>query len=130
VARSRRLHRAATLAAHDRIVSAAVSCRRPSGGFYLYPDFEHLRPALEEQGVDGAEALADHLLERYDIGVLSGAAFGDDPGALRCRMATSLLYGDTIERRRQALSAEDPTALPWIRESLDRLGDALGALAQ
>jgi aspartate aminotransferase len=130
VSRSRRLHRAVTLAAHERIVSASVSCRRPTGGFYLYPDFEPLRPALLERGVDGADALADHLLERYDIGVLSGAAFGDDPGALRCRIATSLLYGDTVERRRHALSAEDPTALPWIRESLDRLGGALGALAR
>jgi aspartate aminotransferase len=130
VARSRRLHRAVTLAVYDRIVSAGASCRRPGGGFYLYPDFEPLRPALLEHGVDGADALADHLLERYEIGVLSGAAFGDDPGALRCRMATSLLYGDTVERRRQALSAEDPTALPWIHESLDRLGDALAALAR
>jgi len=130
VSRGRRLHRAATLAAYDRIVSAGVSCRRPSGGFYLYPDFEPLRPALLEHGVDGADALADHLLERYEIGVLSGAAFGDDPGALRCRMATSLLYGDTVERRREALSAQDPAALPWIRESLDRLGGALDALAR
>ena len=62
--------------------------------------------------------------------MLSGVAFGDDPGALRCRIATSLLYGKTVERRRQALSSEDPTALPWIHESLDRLGDALGALAR
>ena len=129
VARSRRLHRATTLAAHDRIVSAGASCRRPSGGFYLYPDFEPLRPVLLDRGVVGADTLADHLLERFEIGVLSGAAFGDDPAALRCRMATSLLYGDTVERRRQALSAEDPTALPWIRESLQRLGDAFGALA-
>ncbi len=62
--------------------------------------------------------------------MLSGAAFGDDPGALSCRMATGLLYGDTVERRRQALSAEDPTALPWICQSLDRLGGVLGALAE
>jgi aspartate aminotransferase len=129
IARSRRLHRAATLAVHDRLVSAGVSCRPPTGAFYLYPDLEPLRPALLEHGVDGADALADHLLERFGIGVLTGSAFGDDPGALRFRMATSLLYGDTVERRREALSAEDPTALPWIRESLDRLGAAFDALA-
>jgi len=129
VARSRRLHRAATMAAHDSLLAAGVSCRPPSGGFYLYPDLEPLRPALVPRGVAGADALSDHLLERYDIGVLSGVAFGDDPGALRFRMATSLLYGDTVERRRQALTAEDPTALPWIRESLDRIASAFRALA-
>ncbi|HYB26031.1 MAG TPA: hypothetical protein VEF89_05415 [Solirubrobacteraceae bacterium] len=44
-------------------------------------------------------------------------------------MATSLLYGDTVERRRQALTAEDPAALPWIRESLDRLDAAFAGLS-
>lgn len=129
VARARRLHRATTLAVHGRLAASGVRCRRPAGGFYLYPDFEPLRPALREHGVDGADALADHLLERFRIGVLSGVAFGDEPGALRCRIATSLLYGDTVELRREALAAEDPTALPWIRDSLDRLGRAFTALA-
>lgn len=129
VGRGRRLHRAVTMALHDSLLAAGVSCRAPAGGFYLYPDFEPLRPALGERGVQSADALADHLLERFDIGVLTGAAFGDDPSALRCRMATSLLYGDTVERRRQALTAQDPTALPWIRESLDRLAGAFAGLA-
>jgi len=129
VARGRRLHRAATTALYESLLAAGVSCRPPAGGFYLYPDFEPLRPALADRGVRSGEALSDHLLERFDIGVLNGAAFGDDPGALRCRMATSLLYGDTVERRRQALSAPDSAALPWIRESLDRLADAFVALA-
>jgi aspartate aminotransferase len=130
VARSRRLHRATTLAAHRKLTAAGVSCRPPAGGFYLYPDFEPFRSALAEHGAHGGNGLADHLLERFGIGVLSGAAFGDDPAALRCRMATSLLYGDTVERRRQALWTEDATSLPWIRESLDRLGDAVAKLGE
>jgi aspartate aminotransferase len=68
-------HRAATLAVHDRLTSAGVSCRRPTGGFHLYPDFGPLRQALLEHG------------------------------------------------------AEDPMALPWIRESLDRLDAAFAGLS-
>jgi aspartate aminotransferase len=75
VARSRSLHRAATLAVHDRLTCAGVSCARPTGGFYLYPDFGPLRQALLEHG------------------------------------------------------AEDPMALPWIRESLDRLDAAFAGLS-
>ena len=60
--------------------------------------------------------------------MLSGVAFGDEPGALRCRIATSLLYGTTDDERRQALAADDPAELPWIKESLDRLGDAVADL--
>jgi aspartate aminotransferase len=125
IARSRRLHRAVTLAAHQRLVAAGVSCRPPAGGFYLYPDFEPLRLQLTTHNVDGGDSLATHLLDRFGIGVLSGTAFGDEPRALRCRIATSLLYGDTDDQRRQALLGEDPAELPWIKRSLDRLGAAV-----
>jgi len=128
IARSRRLHRATASAAHERLAAAGVSCRPPGGGFYLYPDFEPVRSHLAEQHVDGGDALASHLLERYEIGVLSGVAFGDDPGALRCRIATSLLYGNTTAERREALAAEQPAELPWIKASLDRLGAAAADL--
>jgi aspartate aminotransferase len=126
--RSRRLHRVVTTAAHRRIVAAGIGCRPPGGGFYLYPDFEPVRARLATQGVDGADAFATHLLDRFGIGVLSGAAFGDDPSALRCRIATSLLYGDTDGERREALAADDPAELPWIKQGLDRLGDAVASL--
>ena len=127
--RSRRLHRAVTLAAHGRLVGAGIQCRRPTGGFYLYPDFDSVRPQLAARRVDGGDALAAYLLERFGIGVLSAVAFGDEPVALRCRIATSLLYGPTDEQRGQALAAEDPAALPWIKSSLDRLGEAATSIA-
>lgn len=128
IARSRRLHQSTTIAAHSRLVAAGISCRPPAGGFYLYPDFEPVRPQLAARNVDGGDALATHLLERFEIGVLSGVAFGDEPSALRCRIATSLLYGANDDERRRALAAEDPAELSWIRDSLDRLGAAAEAL--
>ena len=117
VAASRRLHRAVSHAAYDVVSAAGLACRPPSGAFYLYPDFAG-RPFGS-----GAE-LADDLLGR-GIAVLAGEAFGDDPAALRVRMATSLLYGDSDEQKREALASDDPAALPWIAASLDRLRDGL-----
>ncbi len=61
--------------------------------------------------------------------MIPGHAFGDDPAALRVRMATSLLYGETTEQRLAALNAPDPLALPWIAASLGHLGEALDGLA-
>jgi aspartate aminotransferase len=129
VARSRRLHRLVTAAAHREVVAAGATCRPPSGAFYLYPDLEPLRPALAAQGVSTGAQLAALLLERHDVAVLEGEAFGDDPAALRFRMATSLLYGSSDEQRWEALAADDPVALPWIAAALERLGEALRALA-
>src|SRR3954447_10808692 len=125
VARSRALPRAVAAAAHERVRAAGIDCRPPTGAFYLYPDFESRRDALAEHGVTTGEQLAEHLLERHGIGVLAGAAFGDDREALRVRMATSLLYGTTDDERLRALEAGAPTRLPWIARALDRLERAL-----
>jgi aspartate aminotransferase len=125
VARSRALHRAVATAAHERVTAAGIDCRPPSGAFYLYPDFESKREQLARRGVSTSEQLAEHLLERHGIGVLAGAAFGDEPGGLRVRMATSLLYGRSDDERRQALRSDDPASLPWIARALDRLERAL-----
>jgi len=127
VAASRRLHRAVSLAAWERLTGAGVECRRPGGGFYLYPDFEPLRGRL---GIETADGLAELLLERFGIAVLSGPAFGDRPDGLRFRMATSLLYGRGDEQRWEALASDDPAALPWIAAALDRLEAAVSTIAR
>ena len=49
VARSRRLHRLVTLAAHSEVAAAGASAAHPRRAFYLYPDLEPLRPALAAQ---------------------------------------------------------------------------------
>jgi aspartate aminotransferase len=130
VAASRRLHRLVATAAHERVVAAGALCRPPSGAFYLYPDLEPVRPALAERGVSTGAQLAELLLERHDVAVLQGDAFGDDPRALRFRMATSLLYGADDAQRWEALHADDPVDLPWIAGALERLGEALRALGK
>jgi aspartate aminotransferase len=128
VARSRALHRAVAIGAYTEVAAAGIDCRPPSGAFYLYPDFECRRDALAEHGVTTGQLLAEHLLERDDVGVLAGEAFGDEPGGLRVRMATSLLYGSNDDERWQALRSDDPAGLPWIRSALDRLRAALDGL--
>ncbi|WP_440101444.1 pyridoxal phosphate-dependent aminotransferase [Streptosporangium sp. H16] len=121
VSRSRELHGAVARAVYERFVRAGVRVDAPRGGFYLYPDFT---------GLDFASSadLTACLLDRHGVGVLPGHAFGDDPAALRVRVATSLLYGETTRLRLAALDAPDPLALPWISASLDHLSEALTGL--
>ncbi len=119
--RSRRLHGAVARAVHDRLVRAGARTDAPRGGFYLYPDFTGLALATSVE-------LAAKLLDEHGVGVLPGHVFGDDPKALRVRVATSLLYGESTERRLAALNASDPLELPWISASLDHLSEALTRL--
>ncbi|PZG50381.1 aminotransferase [Spongiactinospora gelatinilytica] len=125
VADSRRLHGAVLGAVWSRFAEAGAKVAEPQGGFYCYPDLTHLRDRL---GVSTVQEFCALLLDRHGLGVLPGHAFGDDPGALRVRVATSLLYGETTEQRLAALRSSDPVALPWIAAALDHLSEGLRAL--
>jgi aspartate aminotransferase len=128
-AASARLHGIITSEVHKLVVGAGFSCRVPTGGFYVYPDFAASRDRLEGVGVVDSQSLQAYLLEELGVAVLAGVHFGDSPGALRFRAATSLLSGDRDEHRAIALAAADPLHLPWVQESLDVLAGALGKLA-
>ncbi len=126
IAASRSLHRAVANAVAGRLRAAGLPVPAPQAAFYVYPDFGPWREWLRarHQITTGA-GLAAVLLERYGAGVLPASAFGEDPAALRVRMATSLLYGETDAQREEALAAADPVALPWIAGALDRIGAML-----
>ena len=130
LAASRRLHAAVVRAVHAVFVQAGARCRPPDAAFYLYPDLEPLRPELVAQGIDTGAALADHLLDEYGVAVLAGEHFGDDPKALRFRVATSLLYGSTTDQRWDALHSADPVSLPWIADAVNKLAAALASLSR
>lgn len=129
VAASRRLHETVVRAVAARFTAVGAKLHPVAATCYLYPDFEPLRDHLADaHGVHDGDALAALFSERYGIGVLPASAFGEPGRPLRIRAATSHFYGETAERRTAALEAADPPALPWIRESVDRVGEALADL--
>ncbi|GAT89438.1 aspartate aminotransferase [Paenarthrobacter nicotinovorans] len=125
IALSTALHAKVANAVHAEFIAVGASCREPEAGFYIYPDFEPVREILFKKGIHSSADLAEVLLDQHAVGVLAGEAFGDDPRALRARVATSLLYGTTSAERWEALHSPDPLNLPWIRKSLDHLRQAL-----
>jgi aspartate aminotransferase len=122
VARSRRLHATVARAVAARMRAAGVAVPLPRAAFYLYPDFGPWRELLlDRYRVSTAEGLAGLLLDRYGAGVLPASAFGEAPEALRLRVATGLLYGETDGQRETALASADPLTLPWISATLARI---------
>lgn len=114
-----------------RFAAAGLAVPTPQAAFYAYPDFAPWREHLARRhGVTTGAALARYLLDRYGMGVLPASAFGEPATALRLRVATGLLYGETVAERERALAAADPLRLPWIAAALARLDAILADLAQ
>jgi aspartate aminotransferase len=125
---SARLHGTVAAAVHRVVTTAGARCNPPQGGFYVYPDLEPARAILAAKGIVNASELQSYLLDRWGIAVLGGHHFGDEPGSLRFRAATSQLYGLTADEQWASLRAADPTRLPHVAGQLALLRDALAAL--
>ncbi len=130
IVRSRSLHATIARAVAGLFAAAGLLVPPPQAAFYVYPDFEPWREHLRrEHGVTTGAGLARHLLEHYGTGVLSAGTFGEDDRALRVRVATGLLYGESDRQRETALEVCDPASLPWIAAALGRIADILADLA-
>ncbi len=131
IASSRFLHATVSRRVAEICAAAGLVVPVPQAAFYVYPDFEPWRVHLARRhGVTTGAGLAGLLLERYGAGTLPGSAFGESAGALRLRVATGSLYGDTDAEQEAALAAPDPLALPWIAAQLDQLTEILADLAR
>jgi aspartate aminotransferase len=127
--RSRSLHAAVARAVASLFRAAGLLVPAPQAAFYLYPDFAPWREPLRRRGVHTGADLARHLVDRYGAGALPASAFGEPEDALRLRLATGLLYGETEEQRETALAATDPVALPWVASALTAIEDMLADLS-
>jgi aspartate aminotransferase len=119
------LHSRVATAVHGVFTKHGVDCRPPTGGFYIYPDLESSRAILVGRGVNDSASLEQYLLDEFGVAVLGGHHFGDDPTALRFRVATSMLYGDTVDEQQEALDADDPVAVHRIDARLARLDQVM-----
>ena len=80
----------------DQLASIpGVSCNKPNGSFYSFPDFSDLYRKKDRNGkvIQGSLDFTEFLLTERKVAIVPGIAFGADANA-RMSFATSL---DKIE---------------------------------
>lgn len=117
-----RLHACVAAAVHRAVTAAGCLSRPPKAGRHLYVDLGPLRTALGAHGVGDAQELEDFLSARLGMPAPGGHRFGDDLAALRVRLATGALLGDTPEERAQSLTSPEPLELPHVQRALTLMG--------
>ncbi|MCX4766202.1 aminotransferase class I/II-fold pyridoxal phosphate-dependent enzyme [Streptomyces sp. NBC_01275] len=113
-----RLHARVAAAVHGAVVGAGAFARPPQAGRHVYADLGPLRQALAAHGVGDAQDLEDFLTARLGRPAPGGHRFGDDLGALRVRLSTGPLLGDTDAQRLECLTSPTPLELPHVQRAL------------
>jgi aspartate/methionine/tyrosine aminotransferase len=126
------MHAIRTRYLYDRLAEAGIRCVKPSGAFYLYPDFKRWRRPLASLGVKDSDDLAMHLLEKYGLATLSGSAFGSPPGDLCLRLSSSYLDAGTDEQAANLVEVfrADPDPERFIENHHPRLRKAASRIAE
>jgi aspartate aminotransferase len=73
--------------AYSTLSAAGAALRPAQGGFYLFPQFEAHRAALEQRGINDGATLCERLLEETGVATLPGECFGRPAQELSLRLA-------------------------------------------
>lgn len=116
VADSTHLHTVRTRYLWEQLSELDIDCAEPSGGFYLFPNFDQWKPRLAQKGIHTSDDLARHLLDEWQIATLPGSVFGTPPEELSLRLSASYLDMETeaqaqriLDLHRAGISDEDLT---------------------
>jgi aspartate/methionine/tyrosine aminotransferase len=86
-------------------VELGIQCAQPQGGFYMMPNFDRWREPLAQNGITTSAELAHFLLDKYQLALLPGSAFGVPTTELSLRLATSFVDMETDEKAEALLAA-------------------------
>lgn len=112
-----------------RLESVGVTCEKPSGAFYLFPDFSQHREALAARGITTSAQLCARLLEEAGVGILPGVDFGRSPEELSARLAYVDFDGAATLERLTNLGPKEPLESSFVHEMAPRLVESVEAIA-
>ncbi|GMQ80924.1 MAG: aspartate transaminase AspB [Rhodothermia bacterium] len=108
VSDSRRILRALGNYAAKKFRKSGLQTADPTGGFYLFPDFELLREPLRQRDISTSDQLCQKLLEETGVATLPGTSFGCTSDELTLRIAYVDFDGtDALQAAREAPDTAD-----------------------
>jgi aspartate aminotransferase len=111
-----------------QLEKAGAICPAPTGGFYLFPDFEAHRDKLEAKGIRTSAQLCEQLLEDTGVAILPGSEFGRPKQEFTVRMAYVDFDGGAALEAAAGHGGEHGLDEGWLREHCPRVTTATDRL--
>ena len=75
---SREIHHIVSDFVYNELMDSGFAVERPEGAFYIYPNLDHRKNDLLKFGIKTPKDLEWHLMQNFNVAVLSAASFGMD----------------------------------------------------
>ncbi|MEM6989783.1 MAG: aminotransferase class I/II-fold pyridoxal phosphate-dependent enzyme [Myxococcota bacterium] len=123
--RSRRVLGALGRWTHRRLKAARLHCAKPTGAFYLFPDFAAHSAGLRRRGIETSRALVETLLDETGVAILPGSDFGREPSELTARMAYVDFDGQVAIDAAGQVPKDSPIEEPFLRQVCPKITTAV-----
>lgn len=130
LSRSRRMLGALGRWCHRRLSDFGLRSCKPTGGFYLFPDFSAHTSMLGARGIDTSAVLCERLLEETGVAILPGSCFGREPGELTARLAYVDFDGDAALDAVAAIGKDAPLDDAFLRRHCPRVTTAIERIGE
>jgi aspartate/methionine/tyrosine aminotransferase len=114
------IHEMCSLYLYESFIDMGLSCPRPEGAFYLFPDFQNFEEKLKVLGINGSKELAEHLLKNYSVAVLPGSDFYYPDELFAVRVAAVDIDGPKVYQAAIETGAEK-LDLDFVRKNCPQL---------
>ena len=72
---------------YNQLSSHGISCLKPNGAFYLYPNFLNFKTELEKKGIIQDRDLSNYLIDNYNIFTTPGSDYYSPSDELSIRLS-------------------------------------------
>jgi aspartate aminotransferase len=128
--RSRRILGALGEWCAERLEKAGAQILRPTGGFYLFPDFSPLGAKLRSRGITTGRALCEKLLEDTGVAMLPGSEFGRPATELTARIAFVDFDGAKAMAALEVMPPDAPVTEEFLRAHCGRMIRAMELMGE
>jgi aspartate aminotransferase len=93
---TRMILKAVGLYVYNHLLSIGVTMPKPEGGFYLFPNFNNWKIALNKKGIRNSKDFCNVLLEETGVALLPGEAFGHQKKYITARLSFVDFNGEKL----------------------------------
>ncbi len=121
--RSRQVLKVIAQRTHELLKGYNIICPKPKGGFYLMPDFNEHKEALNKKGITTSHQLCEALLEETGVALLPLSAFGMPDDFLGARLSYVDFDGaKALKLIKKNPNADAETLAPKVIEGIQLIG--------
>lgn len=112
----------------QKLINAKVKTHLPTGGFYLFLDFEDFRDSLKRIGISNSTELCNHLLHEIGVAALPGVVFNRPAEELSMRIAYVDFDGTKALTASRSIALDKPLPPEFTKDWCGNVYSAIDAI--